>query len=362
MKYFFITGEASGDLLASNVVRQLNEIDNSAEVIGTGGKHLEKVGVKLVLNIRAMAFMGLVEVAKNLFTIRQNFKIVQQSILKFQPDVIVLVDYPGFNLKMTKWAKVHGFKVVYYIAPKVWAWKENRAKLLKKYVDLLLVILPFEKEYFKKHPIETIDVGHPILENIPPVNYVFTKTLIALLPGSRKQEINALLPTMLDAMSDISPQNLVVAGLSEHGRVYYETMIRGRATLVMDDLYHILDNTKLAIVASGTATLEVALMNVPQVVVYKMNALTYWIAKRFVKVRYISLVNLILNKKVVPELIQNDFNVSNLKNVSSQVLSDTKVIQDDYLRLRKTLGDGQTAKNTAKHIYEFAKRGISSVG
>ncbi|HUH74499.1 MAG TPA: lipid-A-disaccharide synthase [Chitinophagales bacterium] len=357
MKYFFITGEASGDLLASNVVRQLNEIDEAAVIIGTGGKYLEKAGVKLVLNIEKMAFMGLVEVVKNLFTIRHNFKIVQQSILGFQPDVIVLVDYPGFNLKMAKWAKAHGFKVVYYIAPKVWAWKESRAKLLKKYVDLLLVILPFEKEYFKTHEIKSLDVGHPILENIPPVNYVFIKRNIALLPGSRKQEIDVLLPAMLDAMSHYDSEDIVVAGLSEHGRAYYNRMIRGRATLVMDDIYHVLDESKLAIVASGTATLEVALMNVPQVVVYKMNTLTYWIAKRFVKIPYISLVNLILNQNAVPELIQNDFNVLELKKVSNQVLSDTKVIQDDYLRLRKLLGDGQTAKNAAKYIFDFAKKG-----
>jgi lipid-A-disaccharide synthase len=357
LKYFFITGEASGDLLAANVVRQLKEIDNSSEILGTGGKHLEKVGVEIVLNIEKMAFMGLVEVAKNLFKIRKNFKIVQQSILEFQPDVIVLVDYPGFNLKMAKWAKSHGFKVVYYIAPKVWAWKESRAKLLKKYVDLLLVILPFEKEYFKQHGIEAVDVGHPILELIPPYNPSVQKSKIALLPGSRKQEIESLLPMMLESMSDISSEDLIVAGLSEHGESYYENMIQGRAKLILDNIYSVLDQSKLAIVASGTATLETAMMNAPQVVVYRLNSLTYWIAKRLVKLKYISLVNLILDKKAVPELLQKDFNVSNLKNISQQVLTDTKSIQDDYLQLRKRLGDGQSAHKTAKYIFDFAKMG-----
>lgn len=343
--------------MASKVVRQLIEIDNSAEILGTGGKHLEKEGVEIILNIEKMAFMGLVEVARNLFKIRKNFKIAQQSILEFQPDVIVLVDYPGFNLNIAKWAKAHGFKVVYYIAPKVWAWKERRTKLLKKYVDLLLVILPFEKEYFKKHDIDAIDVGHPILELIPSVNMEVEKSKIALLPGSRKQEINSLLPTMLEAMSDISSEDLIVAGLSEHGTDYYEKIIQGRATLVMDDIYKVLDQSKLAIVASGTATLETALMNVPQVVVYKMHSMTYWIAKRLVKLKYISLVNLILDKKAVPELIQKDFNALELKKVSQEVLLDTKSIQDAYLQLRKRLGDGQTAHRTAKYIFDFAKMG-----
>lgn len=364
MKYFFITGEASGDLHAANVVHSLRALDSSSQFFGTGGKHLSKAGVKLVLDIREMAFMGFVEVVRNFFKIRRNFKIVKQAIVDTQPDVVVLVDYPGFNLRMARWAKEQGFKVVYYIAPQVWAWKEGRVKQIKAYVDLLLVILPFEKEFYQKHQIPAVYVGHPLLERVPEPNPETDKDKIAILPGSRKQEIEKMLPVMLDAMYMHGAQNnLVVAGLSEYGEEYYTSIIKGRAVLEMDKVYEVLDSAKLAIVTSGTASLETALMRVPQVVCYAMNPITYWIAKLLVKVNYISLVNLILGRPVVPEMIQKDFYPVSVKNASMEVMLDTISVQDAYLQLRKMLGKGDTSHRTALVIFDFlTKRGISSAG
>lgn len=364
MKYFFITGEASGDLHASNVVHSLRALDAYSEFFGTGGKHMNRAGVKLVLDIKEMAFMGFVEVIKNIFKIRDNFKIVKQAIIDTQPDVVVLVDYPGFNLRMAKWAKEQGFKVVYYIAPQVWAWKEGRVKKIKAYVDLLLVILPFEKEFFQRHQVPSVYVGHPLLERVPEPNAEIEKDKIAILPGSRRQEIEKMLPVMLDAMYlHGAPNNLVVAGLSEHGEEYYHAMINGRATLVMDQVYDVLDSSKLAIVTSGTASLETALMRVPQVVCYAVNPITYWIAKFLVKVNYISLVNLILGRPIVPEMIQKDFYPLSVKNASMEVMLDTISVQDAYLQLRKMLGKGDTSQRTALVIYDLLnKRGISSAG
>lgn len=354
MKYFFITGESSGDLHASNVVKHLKSVDVDAQFFGSGGKHMEKVGVQLCLKISEMAFMGVVEVVKNIVKIRKNFKIVQQAILDTQPDVVVLVDYPGFNLRMAKWAKENGFKVVYYIAPQVWAWKESRIKKIKRYVDLVLLILPFEKELYTKYHVPAVYVGHPLLESIPDVQYEGDKNKIAILPGSRKQEIERMLPVMIEAMYVIgNQQQLVVAGLSEHGEAYYQAMIRGRATLVMDKTYEVLEQSKLAIVASGTASLETALFKVPQVVCYAMHPLTYWLAKMLVKVNYISLVNIITARPVVPEMIQKDFTPVSVKNASMEVMLNTLSVQEGYQQLRKMLGNGDTSQRVANILYKF---------
>lgn len=355
MKYFFISGESSGDLHTSNVVKHLKSVDVDAQFFGSGGKHMEKAGVQLCLNISEMAYMGVVEVVKNILTIRKNFQIVQQAILETQPDVVVLVDYPGFNLRMAKWAKENGFKVVYYIAPQIWAWKESRVKKIKKYVDLVLVILPFEKELYTKYQVPAVYVGHPLLERIPDVQPEGEKTKIAILPGSRKQEIDKMLPVMIEAMHVVgNQQQLVVAGLSEHGEAYYQSMIRGRAILVMDKTYEVLEQAKLAIVASGTASLETALFKVPQVVCYAMHPFTYWIAKMLVKVNYISLVNIITSRPVVPEMIQKDFTPVAVKNASMEVMLDTLNVQEGYQQLRKMLGSGDTSFRVANILYKFA--------
>lgn len=355
MKYFFITGESSGDLHASSVVRHLKEVDVDAQVYGTGGKHMQAEGVQLSLNISQMAFMGFVEVVKNIFKIKKNFDIVKKAILNIKPDVIVLVDYPGFNLRMAKWAKENGFRVVYYIAPQVWAWRESRIQKIKKYVDLVLPILPFEKDLYAKYQIPAVYVGHPLLERIPDENKEIEKSKIAILPGSRKQEIEKMLPVMIEAMYVIGKQNqLVVAGLSEHGETYYHSMIKGRAHLVMDKTYELLEQSKLAIVASGTASLETALHKVPQVVCYSMHPLTYRIAKLLVKVNYISLVNIITARPVVPEMIQKDFTPVSVKNASMEVMLDTLNVQEGYQQLRKMLGNGDTSYRVANILYKFA--------
>lgn len=356
MKYFFITGEASGDLHTSNVVRHLKEVDGSAVFYGTGGRHMQEAGVQISLHIREMAFMGFVEVAKNIMKIKRNFDTVKKAILEVQPDVVVLVDYPGFNLRMAKWAKEQGFRTVYYIAPQIWAWKENRINKIKKYIDLVLLTLPFEKEYYSKHQVQSIYVGHPLLERIPDVPAPTDKTKIALLPGSRKQEIERMLPTMLEAMYVIGGQNqLLVAGLSEFGESYYHSIINGRATLVMDQPYEVLSQSKLAIVTSGTASLETALMKVPQVVCYAMHPLTYRIAKLLVKVNYISLVNIIASRPVVPEMIQKDFTPVSVKNASMEVMLNLLSVQEGYQQLRKMLGNGDTSFRVANILFKFAQ-------
>ncbi|MCO5249356.1 MAG: lipid-A-disaccharide synthase [Chitinophagales bacterium] len=363
MKYFFVTGEISGERHTAQLIHQLKKMDTSPIFYGTGGKAMQDAGVQLVLNIREMAFMGLIEVLKNIFKIRKNFKTVKKSILEIQPDVIVLVDYPGFNLKIAQWAKERGFRVVYYIAPKVWAWKENRVKKLKAYIDLLLVIFPFEEGYFQQRGIPTKFVGNPLVENISEPKEITTDNIIAILPGSRKQEIEKFLPVMLESVyGELNSHQIIVAGISELGEDYYFPIMKGKATLVMDKTQEVLEESKLAIVASGTASLEAALYNVPQVVCYAVHPITYFFAKLFIKVKYISLVNIIMDKMVVPELIQGDFSPQNIKKTAVGVLKDRNIIQYDYLRLRDKMGVGNASKNAATYIYSFLKRGISSVG
>ena len=358
MKYFFVTGEISGEKHAAKLVKQLKALDTSSIFYGTGGQAMEAVGVNLVLNIREMAFMGLVEVLLNIFKIRKNFKIVKKSILETRPDVIILVDYPGFNLKIAKWAKERDFKVVYYIAPKVWAWKESRAKRIKAYVDLLLVIFPFEENYFKRFGIPTLFVGNPLMEELTMLAVSERKNAIAILPGSRRQEIEKFLPVMLESVyGELDGNQIIVAGLSELGEDYYFSIMKGKARLVMDKTQEVLSTSKLAIVASGTASLEAALLNIPQVVCYAVHPLTYWVARLLVKVKYISLVNIIMDKMVVPELIQKHFSPQNVKNTALKVLSDENVIQDDYLRLRKKMGNSKASENAANSIYSFLKGG-----
>lgn len=357
MKYFILTGESSGDLHAAGLVHTLRALDPSPEFMGTGGVLMSKAGVHLVRNISDMAFMGFSEVIKNIFTIRKNFKIIRQAILDFHPDVLILVDYPGFNLRMARWAKENSLKVVYYIAPQVWAWRESRVTLLQKFTDLVICILPFEQPYFRQKQVNAMYVGHPILEAIPEMQEEGkVKNKIALLPGSRKQEIERLLPLMLDAMHLQSPDNLLVAGMSVHGEDYYKAIIGKKAKLVMDDVYGVLSVSKIALVTSGTATLETALMKVPQVVCYKGSAFSYFIAKRLVKVPHISLVNLILQRPLVPELIQDNCTAISIKQASMEVLDDPRPVLQGYDLLRKQLGKGDATKKAATAIFEMLNK------
>lgn len=357
MKYFILSGEASGDLHAASLVHNLRALDPAPEFMGTGGNHMSKAGVKLVRTLKDMAFMGFAEVARNIITISRNFKNIQKAIHEFSPDVLILVDYPGFNLRIAAWAKNQGFKVIYYIAPQVWAWKEKRVKQLQENTDLVICILPFEQQYFKERQVNAIYVGHPILEVVPKdVEYKPDRIKIAILPGSRKQEIERMLPVMLEAMHLQSPDKLLVAGLADHGEAYYHQIIKGRAKLVMNDLYGILSQAKVALVTSGTATLETALMKVPQVVCYKGSAISYFFAKRLVKVPHISLVNLILQRPIIPELIQNNCNPVSVKQASMEVLHDPLPVLAGYEQLRKMLGKGDASKKAATAIFDFINK------
>lgn len=352
-----MAGEPSGDQHAAKLVHGLRALDSSPQFMGTGGEAMEKAGVNLVRHLDKMSFMGFTEVVKNIFTIRENFHVVKEQLLDFHPDILILVDYPGFNLRLATWAKEQGFKVAYYIAPQAWAWNEKRVEQIRASVDLLLVILPFEQKWFAERKVSSKYVGHPSVEQIQthPLE-TEQKTKVALLPGSRKQEIERLLPIMLDAMNLQTKQELVVAGMSLHGAAYYERIIKGRATLVMDNMHEVLASSRLAIVASGTATIEAALMNVPQVVCYKGGWLNYYIAKRLIKVPHISLVNLVLQRALVPELIQGNCTAVTIKQASMEVAQNQHAIEEGYVLLQRLLGKGETSKKAALHIFEFINK------
>lgn len=369
MKYYVIAGEASGDLHGSNLIKELKKIDTAADFRAWGGDKIQALGIKLVKHFKDLAFMGFTEVLKNLPTILNNLKFCKQDILQYQPDVIIMIDYPGFNLRLVKWAKENNLKVIYYISPQVWAWKESRVEnLIKKYVDKMLVILPFEKEFYKKYNYKVEYVGHPLVEVIESYKQQATgndqqkENIIALLPGSRKQEIKRKLPIMLQSAKHFPDYNFIVAkapGLSDE---FYDQFLSTykNVSAVSDQTYSILINAKAALVTSGTATLETALFEVPEIVCYKGSELSYQIAKRLIKLKYISLVNLIMNKPVVKELIQKDLSVKNLTYELQELLTNKikqQQIKKDYKDLKSLLSQGGNASaNAAKIIYEFALR------
>jgi lipid-A-disaccharide synthase len=369
MKYYIIAGEASGDLHGSNLIKELKKLDSAAEIRAWGGDKMHAAGATLVKHYRDLAFMGFVEVIKNLPTIFKNLKFCKQDISQYRPDAVILIDYPGFNLPITKWAKQNGFKTVFYISPQVWAWKESRVKSIKKYVDKMIVILPFEKEFYKKWDFEVEYVGHPLVkvvedfkeENIqqPTLNTQHSNT-IALLPGSRKQEIERKLPVMLETANHFPDHTFIVAKAPGISNDYYDTFLAGykNVSTASDQTYSILIQAKAALVTSGTATLETALFEVPQVVCYKGNEISYQIAKRLIKLKFISLVNLIMDKEVVKELIQNELTVENMKYELHHLLTnETKQqqIKKDYKDLKNLLSRGGDASaNAAKIIYEVS--------
>lgn len=352
MKYYIIAGEASGDLHGSNLVRQLSLLDDKAVFKGVGGEKMKAVNVDLLFGLERLAFMGFFEVLKNLRTIRRNFKEVKQAIQQFQPDVVILIDYPGFNLRMAKWCKQQGFKVVYYISPKFWAWKENRVENIKKYVDLMLCILPFEKAFYEKHQYANAHfVGHPLLDEIELNRHSehSEKSVqpIALLPGSRKQEITSLLPLMLETATNFPNEQFVITGLSGLKTLYPE-VFPGNVTLVFDKTYEVLQNAKAAIVCSGTATLETALFKVPQVVIYKTSWLNYQIGKRVAKVRFISLPNLIADEKIVEELLQHDCTTEKITNELNLLLHSKN--QRFYNSLIEKIGEKGASEKAARLV------------
>lgn len=375
MKYYIIAGEASGDLHGSNLIKELKQLDANADMRCWGGDKMQQAGAHLVKHYRDLAFMGFTEVLMNLRTIFKNLAFCKQDILQYKPDVIILIDYPGFNLRIAKWAKQQGLKIIYYISPQVWAWKENRVKMMKECIDKMLVILPFEKDYFKnKWNWEVEYVGHPLVEVIENFKEKETrnkvqgtgnktelsdKPIIALLPGSRKQEILKKLPVMLEVSKSFTNYQFIVAKAPGLDESFYDELLReySNVSYVADQTYHLLMQSKAALVTSGTATLETALFKVPEVVCYKGSYISYQIGKRLVKVKYISLVNLIMDKLVVKELIQDEMTAANLQHELQQLLGNEEriaTLQKEYAALTKVLSEGGNASaKAAKSIYDF---------
>lgn len=359
MRYYIIAGEASGDLHGSNLIRALRQQDPSADVRAWGGDKMEAAGATLVKHYRDLAFMGFVEVIKHLRTIFRNIDFCKKDMLAWKPDVLVLIDYPGFNLRIATWAKAQGIRVVYYISPQVWAWKEGRVKQIKASVDKMLVILPFEVGFYRKWNYDVTYVGHPLIEVIRqereevPVVPVSERPVIALLPGSRAQEIRLKLPVMLSVVNDFPQYQFIVAGAPSQPDALYEELIGdANVLLVRNQTYNLLKQAKAALVTSGTATLETALFGIPQVVCYKGNPVSYWLAKKLVKVKYISLVNLIMDKEVIRELIQNDLNYGLLRTALGDILEGSKREQiiHDYQQLWILLGNKPASAEAAREI------------
>ena len=371
MKYYIIAGEASGDLHGSNLIKELKNLDGAANIRCWGGDKMQAAGGDLVKHYRELAFMGFTEVIMNLRTIFRNLAFCKEDILQYKPDTLILIDYPGFNLRIAKWAKEQGLKVIYYISPQVWAWKEGRVKMMKECIDKMLVILPFEKDYYKnKWNWEVEYVGHPLVEVVnsqkSPDNYrevnsekLSDKLIIALLPGSRKQEIMKKLPVMLEVSKSFSGYQFIVAKAPGVEETFYDELLKGYSNVsyVSNQTYNLLMQAKAALVTSGTATLETALFAVPEVVCYKGSYLSYQIGKRLVKVKYISLVNLIMDKLVVKELIQEDMTVENLQHELHELLTNKQrksQLQNDYATLKKLLSEGGNASaKAAKSIVHF---------
>ena len=365
MKYYIIAGEASGDLHASNLMKAIRENDVEADFRFWGGDLMQKQGGKLVKHYRDLAFMGFAEVIMNLRTILGNIAFCKKDLLGWKPDVLILVDYPGFNLRIANFAHKNGIKVVYYISPKIWAWKRGRVWQIKKVVDKMLVIFPFEKDFYAQYGVEVDFVGNPVLDALQNEkyvskkvflknNYLNDKPIISILPGSRKQEVARMLEIMLKVIPDFNNYQFVIAGVSSLGKDYYNQLISGYPVKVIYNQTHsLLHYSDAAMVTSGTATLETALIGTPQVVCYKANKLSYEIARRVIKVQYISLVNLIMEKAVVKELIQNDLTTENLKSELNLILNnDTYRNQQlaGYDALRKKLGKKGASANAAAII------------
>src|SRR5450432_1881842 len=379
MKYYIIAGEASGDLHGSNLIREIKRRDTVALIRGWGGGLMQEAGAEIVKDYRDLAFMGFTEVIRNLPTILKNIKFCKSDILQFKPDAVIFIDYPGFNLRIAEWARKMGFKTIYYISPQVWAWKESRVKGIRENIDKMLVILPFEKDFFHKWNYETEYVGHPLVEvierykksleaGLPPEIYLAhekkvqpTLPLIALLPGSRKQEILMKLPVMLEASRQFPDFQVVVAEAPGQDTSFYDEVLKNypQAARVRNQTYSLLMHARAACVTSGTATLETALFGVPEVICYKGSNISYQIDKRLIKVKYISLVNLIMDKPVVKELIQDEMNVKNIVAELKKLLSDTDTrdcIHKDYDELRELLSQGGNASvKAAGLIVEYAK-------
>ena len=366
MKYYIIAGEASGDLHASNLVAEIKKTDKKAEFRGWGGDLMKNQGVELVKHYRQTAYMGFVEVAVNLRKVLGNITQCKKDIVDYQPDAIILVDYPGFNLRIADFAHEKGFKVFYYISPQVWAWKRRRVRKIKKTVDRMMVIFPFEEEFYKNYGIDVTYVGNPLLDELAKFGTANRsmflrrnslgekREIIALLPGSRKQEIKRVLPIMLKVVPRFPDYQFVIAGVSSIDKSLYKRIIgKTDVFLIENQTYELLQNASAAVVTSGTATLETALFTVPEVVCYKATGFSYRLAKWMIKVKYISLVNLVMDKEVVKELIQNDLTEENVVAELEKLLHNGKrqrQILENYEELKERLGNAGASERAAAVI------------
>ncbi|MDR3133831.1 MAG: lipid-A-disaccharide synthase [Prevotellaceae bacterium] len=369
MKYYIIAGEASGDLHGGDLIKGLKQADPTADIRAWGGDRMSANGATLVKHYKDAAVMGFVEVLLQLPKVWRNIRFCKRDMLAFRPDAVILIDYPGFNFRMARFAKKHGLKVFYYIAPKVWAWKERRVKRLQQYVDKLFVIFPFEKGYFRKWGIEAFYAGNPLVDTIserlkatePAAvfrqrNRLPEKPVIAILPGSRRMEINYVLPRVIPLAERFPDYRFVVAGAPAMDREIYEKYLRHTALLwIENQTYELLSHATAAIVASGTATLETALIGTPQIVCYGGNEISFQIAKRLVKIKFISLVNIIMGREVVPELIQHGLRPENLQAELQALLpngSKRAAQLNGYAELRRLLGEQGAAKRIAQAMAE----------
>ena len=369
MKYYIIAGEASGDLHGSNLMKTLYQEDTNADIRFWGGDLMQAAGGQIVSHYKERAFMGFFEVLMNLSKVLGFIKFCKKDIAIFNPDVVVFIDNSGFNLRVAKWAKEKGFRTNYYISPQVWASRVSRVEAIKRDVDQMFVILPFEKAFYEKYNYKVQFVGHPLIDAIADrkqldevafkkEHNLTNKPIIALLPGSRKQEITKMLSVMLSLIEDFSEYQFVIAGAPSQDLSFYQKIIANRnVSFINNKTYDLLSISYVALVASGTATLETALFKVPQVVCYKGGNISYQIAKRIITLKFISLVNLIMDKEVVKELIQNDFNSKNLKTELTKILEEShrEKLFLEYFELEKLLGGKGASEKVAKQIVSYLK-------
>jgi lipid-A-disaccharide synthase len=378
MRYYIIAGEASGDLHGSNLIKALREKDNKAEIWAWGGDMMEQAGARIRKHYRDLAFMGFLEVVKNLKTILRNIDFCKKDMTEFQPDVVIFVDYPGFNLRIAKWAKLHDFKTFYYISPQIWAWHSSRVHGIKATVDRMFCIIPFEKDFYKKYDYDVDYVGHPLLDvvdaHVSEPNFrafygLDERPIIAVLAGSRRQEIDKMLQLMLSVVPHFKQYQFVIAGAPSLPVEFYDNILKIGQNMEYSDIpnpfgtegikivrnqtYDLLSNAAFALVKSGTSTLETALFDVPQVVCYKGSNISYSIAKRVVQVRYISLVNLIADEPIVKELIQKDLTEKNLILALTETIENQLVIKGKYKILRGLLGNNGAAEKTANLMMSY---------
>ena len=370
-KVFIIAGEVSGDLHGANLIKEINALSRNIEFIGWGGDRMEKEGMAILKHVRTLSFMGFLEVLLNLKTIIRNIKDCKNQIIASQPAALILIDFPGFNLRIAKWAKKHNIPVIYYISPQIWAWKESRIKAIRRDVSKMYCILPFEQQFYAKFNVDVSYLGHPLLDEITefrlcesPKIIVSSKPILALLPGSRLQEVKRKLPLMIEASRSFPHYQVVVACSINVNEAYYRLYADDTVQLIFGKTYEILNQSSIALVTSGTATLETALFNVPQVVCYKSSPLSFAIAKLLVKIKYISLANLIMNKEVVSELIQGNCTVDNMVQQLRLIEVDQPKrleILLDYQNLATLLGQNGASNRVAEDILEtfFDTNGIN---